>query len=33
MLRAATYPGIAGAFADQWGESDAMTDMFVEAAE
>lgn len=33
MLRAATYPGIADAFADQWGETDAMTDLFAEAAE
>ena len=33
MLRAATYPGIADAFADQWGEADAMTDLFAEAAE
>lgn len=33
MLRAATYPGIADAFAAQWGEADAMTDLFAEAAE
>lgn len=33
MLRAATYPGIANAFAEQWGEAGAMTDLFAEAAE
>lgn len=33
MERAKTYPGIADAFADQWGEADAMTDLFAEAAE
>lgn len=33
MLRAATYPGIADAFAEQWGIADAMTDLFLEAAE
>jgi hypothetical protein len=33
MERARTYQGIAEAFADQWGEADAMTDLFAEAAE
>ena len=33
MERAKTYPGIADAFATQWGEADAMTDLFAEAAE